>query len=177
MPNYKNEIIEYHKERVREVLALNPHAGLRSIRQFLENDPQTPLVLDVHYIGKLKQKIIQERKRRFDQTIVEERLSEIQDRTESVAAQMWQILLDAGAPEVARVAAAKVIIDSEHKLLEAQMNAGVFERKFGSVDIRHTYELAPEMKAMVLKTLANYGIIKNPEPKLPDARTDTGDAR
>lgn len=163
MPNYKDETQEYHVERVREVLALNPRAGVRTIREVLEKDPENPVILNPHYILKLKKKIQGERKQRFSQALVDERLSEIQDRTEGVIAQMWRILLNPTMDERARVAAAKVIIDAEHKFFEAQMDAGIFERRLGSVEVRHSHEFSIEHKTLILKVFSNYGIIKDAE--------------
>lgn len=157
MPTYKEENQRYYMERIKEVLALKRNAGALTIRKALEGDPNSPLILDRIYIAKLLQKIRGERIHRFDQARVEERLAEIQDRTESVVEQMWRMLLDASAPEVARVAAAKAIVDSDHKLFDAQLNAGIYERKLGTVEVRHG--IAPENKILIINALLNYGII------------------
>lgn len=178
MPSLKKETVEYHVERVREVLALNPRAGKRVIREILAKDRDDPITLDADYILILKKKIEGERTHRFDFPKVEKRLAEMQDRTESVIAQMWRILLNQTMDERARVAAAKIIIEAELKFFDAQMAAGIFERKLGSLEVRHTHELAPEHKALVLNVFANYGIIRNQEPaKLPEPRPSATPAR
>lgn len=159
MASFKDETVQYHKERVREVLVLKPNASMRAIREALEGDPRSPLTLDRHYIGKLVRKIHAERAQRYNTAIVESRLAEIQDRTQGVVEQMWRILLDGTADGKGRVMAGKVIIDAEHKLLEAQMNAGIFERKLGTVEVSHEHKLNPDLAAPILRALRNYGIV------------------
>lgn len=159
MPSYRQETIKYHIERVREVLALKPRAGCRVIKEVLSTDKGDPLNLDEWYIISLKRKIAGERVHRFDNAKVEKALSEIQDRVEGVIAQMWGILLDQNKDDRARVAAGKVIIDAEHKFLEAQLATGIYERKLGSVDIHH-HQLTPDQQIAIIRVFTNYGIIK-----------------
>lgn len=151
---------KYYLDRVREVLVLKPNAGRVLIKKILQENPENPLVLGEAYVGILKKKILGERRRRYDFVKVEERLAELQDRTEGIVAQLWRIVLDGTADERARVAAAKTIIEADHKFFEAQMNAGVFERKLGTVEVEHSHFLAPEHVALVKTVFKNYGIIK-----------------
>ncbi len=169
MPSYGKELTEYHKERIKELLVLKPKVSLLSIREALQNDHKNPLLLDKDYIAIIIRKIRGERKHRYDREEVNERLAEIQDHSQSVIEQMWGVLLNPTADDRARVGAAKVIIDSEHKFLEAQMDMGVFERKLGTVDVEHTHTLAPEVMLPILRALSNYGIIRtDPKLGLPD---------
>src|SRR5882724_2307975 len=108
--NYSQELREYHKERVREVIGINPRASERVIREILENHPTDPISLDRNYIRKIKAKVIESRKWRFNTALVEERLGEMQDRTESIISQMWLLLLDDRMNPKTRVDAAKTII-------------------------------------------------------------------
>lgn len=165
MPNYKDETQQYHIERIREVIAIKPRASLRTIREVLEGDPNEPLRLHIDYILKLLEKIRGERKYRFNQALVDKHLAEIQDQNESVITQMWRILLDNSRDERTRVAAAKVIVDANFKLFEAQLDAGIFERKLGTVDMKDAYKINPEQQASILRALHNYGIIKDPNPE------------
>lgn len=159
MPAYKKETEQKHMERIREVLALKPRAGAITISNVLKTDPNEPLSLDPHYIIKLKKKIKGERVHRLDQAVVEEHISEMQDEIDQVTVQMWAIVLDGSADERARVGAAKVIVDSKLKLFEAKLDAWIFERKLGTLEVKRTYELKTEHKVLVLQAIANYGII------------------
>ena len=159
---YSEEIKKHHIERIREVISLKQRVSNIAIQKILANDSRDPINLELHYVGKLILKIRQERKSRYNQAVVDQRLAEIQDRTETVIEQMWRILLDTSNLPTARVAAGKTIIDAEHKFLEAQMNAGIFERKLGTLDVKHEHEhtLAPELALPILNALRNYGIIE-----------------
>lgn len=153
------DIEKYHIERIREVLTLSPKAGRITIREILKKDAKEPIILHEHYIAKLKRKIETERAKRYDYAIVGKRLAEIQDRTESLITQMWRIVLDQTEDGRARVGAAKLIIDADHRFLEAQMSAGIFERKLGTLEVDHQHYLPPEHLVLIKKVFQNYGII------------------
>lgn len=159
MPAYSKENEQRHMERVREVLALKPRAGAITISNILKGDPNDPLSLDPHYVIKLKKKIAGERKHRFNQALVDEHIAEMEDAINELVVRMWAIVLDSSIDERARVGAAKVIVDSKVKLFEAKMDAGIFERKLGTFEVRKTYELKAEQKILILNALENYGIV------------------
>ena len=161
-------------ERVREILVLKPGATREVISKAIENDPKAPMYLSPEYVGKLIRKIHGERINRFTDQIVSLKLAELQDSTRLVAEQMWSILLDSTADEKARVAAGKMIIDSEHRLIEAMMTAGIFKKQLGTLKIEgsieheheHRIKLAPEIKEPILRALQNYGLIRNAKYKI-----------
>lgn len=155
MPAYSEEKQREHMERVREVLALNPRMGKLAIRNFLMKQ-KNPIVLDAGYILKLKRKIERERIHRFDNAKVEKRISEMEDKIQSVIARMFSILANPMTDARAKVAAGKVIVDSEIKLFQAQLDAGIFERKFGTMNI----EIIENHYQKVLHAFANFGIVK-----------------
>ena len=166
MPAYSEESKRYHIDRIREVLKIRPDVSIKGIKRALEGDHSDPLSLDPVYIGKMLMKIRKERARRFSNALVTTRLAELEDNTRGVVSQLWAILLDPTCKDIARVAAGKAIIEHEHKLLEAQMNAGIFERKLGTLEVDHLHEytLAPDLRATILLALKNYGIVKKVEP-------------
>lgn len=159
MPALSKETREYHIERVREVIAINPRASARSIRAILESNSQDPLVLDRDYIGALLKKIRAERRVRFDRKIVEERLSEIQDQTEQVVQQLWLILLDTKQSAKNRIAAANGIVSADHKFWQAQLDAGIFERKLGTIDLeiqRRNKPIPAEVKEIMINAIRQW---------------------
>ncbi|MBI4160052.1 hypothetical protein HY504_02705 [Candidatus Wolfebacteria bacterium] len=160
MPAFKKETTDYHQERVRDILILKPNASARSIAEALASDPKNPLPLHRLYIGKLIRKIEGERRHRLDNAKVTKYLAIIEDETQSVKEQLWGILLDNAADSKARVMAARGIIEAGNKLLELQMNAGIFERELGTVRVEHQHTIAPEIALPILKALQNYGIIR-----------------
>ena len=168
--NYSQELREYHKERVREVIGINPRASERVIREILENHPTDPISLDRNYIRKIKAKVIESRKWRFNTALVEERLGEMQDRTESIISQMWLLLLDDRMNPKTRVDAAKTIIMAESKFWEAQLDAGVFEKHLGTVGFELNARSRPlelEKRIQILKAFESWGF------KLPTEKQAT----
>lgn len=166
MPALPQEIHEVNLEYVRQALVLNPRATVGEVKSLLEARPKFPVFLSEKYIGKLIRKVKVERFHRYDHDSVNRRLAEIEDITQAVAGEMWKIFLDPLADKKARVMAGKTIIDSHHKFLESQMNAGVFTRQLGTIDVEHQHEhtltvnLPPEIEDSVMRALENHGIIK-----------------
>lgn len=156
MANYAHDTIEYHKERIREVLALNARASLRAIQNILEGHETTPLKLSLVYIAKLKKKIEAERAHRFDHALVETHLAKVQERNETIISTMWSILLDPKQKGRDRVSAAQTIIKADFELYQALLDGGVFERKLGTIDLNATLRNRPipaEVKDIMLKAL------------------------
>ena len=181
MASYGDETKQYHRERIREILVLKPNASVRAIRQALDADPSSPLTLDPVYIGKHVRAIRTERSTRYVRPDMMQTIAELEDKTESVVEQMWRIVLDPKLDERARVQAGKLIVDSQHSLLESKMNAGIYERKLGTVAVEHTHEhivkLPPEIKAGILQAFKSYGIIRDAKyTVLPAAPAANGGA-
>lgn len=156
MANYATETIEYHKARIREVIALNHRASIRSIKSLLEQHPESPLILSIDYIHKLKKKIEAERAHRFDHALVETHLAKVQERNETIISTMWSILLDDKQKGRDRVAAAATIIKADFELYQALLDGGVFERKLGTIDVNASLRNRPipaEVKELMLKAL------------------------
>ena len=179
MGAYSDAKQEYHKSRIRDIMILKPSASVEGIQRSLEQSSMDPLVLHRDYIRKLTKKIKKERIVKIDRADIKERISSMRETYELVSEQMWRILLDGTADGKGRVAAGKVIVDAQKILLEAEMTAGVYDRKPLTIAIDHTgtvehiHRLDPEIKAPIMKALENYGIIKrvkytisdpNPEP-------------
>ena len=176
MPAYSKERQDYHKERIREVLVIDPRASLEKIRQGLTMH-RDPLTLDLAYISKLRKKIWKERQQPADPFALQQRVAEIEDRTRVIIGQMWSYMGSPSVEDKTKINAAKVIVDAEHKLLEAQMNAGFYDWKLGTVEHVHTHQLDPAAKTAILSALANYGIVKattNEAPATPQLAASGG---
>jgi hypothetical protein len=164
MPAYSEEKQKEHMERVREILAIYPRAGVYKIRSILQSDQKSPLFLDPVYILKLKKKIEAERSRRFDKEKVEKYIAKLEDEIEEVVKRAWLILASRETRESEKIMAAKLIIDSKLKLLEAKMNAGIFERNLGTINFNS--KITEERKIAILHAFKNWGIIKGDIPQL-----------
>ena len=175
MASYSNDTKTYHKERIRDVLAIKPTASIVTIKRVLESNQDDPLVLDRMYISKLLGIIRSERRTRFRDADVNAALAELQDQGRALNEAMWSIVLDTRASKAARTMAAGRIIESNYKFWEAQLNAGVFERKLGEVKValeleRKNAPLPEDIQDIMLKALTAQGLIKAP-PKHVDAIT------
>lgn len=175
MGAYGDEKTQLHREKIREALVLNPRATLDEIVTLLQY-ANPPVTLHRDYVRRMLHKIKNERELRTNNQNMNVRLAEIQDRTETVIKQMWSILLSKNNAAKDRVMAGKVILDADHSLLNAQMDAGVFDRKLGKVSVEHAHEhtvkLPDEIRIPILRAMRNYGIIPKPHTVIPD-RVDT----
>lgn len=183
MAKFRDETIQYHTERVREAVILFPRASAREVVELLSKSKTHPIVLDKEYVGKLMKKIKGERKHRYRVASFDIRVAEMEDRTQTVISQMWKILHDARNSDKARVMAAKTILDADKNLLDAQMDAGIYDRKLGKVGIdvkhehEHTVRLPDEIRIPILRALKNYGLIKRVNATViepADTRTASG---
>jgi hypothetical protein len=175
MSQFSDNAKQYHKERVREVLVLYPRATVKQIIAVLA-EAKEPLILSDKYIGKVITKIHGERLTRFDRSVLKTAIAEMEDRKEAVVSQMWKILYNPKHSAKDRVMAGKVIVDAEKNLLEAKMDAGIFDRKIGTLDVHHehTVNLPDEIRLPILRAFRNYGIIRPSYTVLPAEPTAAG---
>ncbi len=174
MANYGDDTRKYHRERIRDVLAIKPTASILTIQRVLESGDD-PLRLDNRYIAKELGIIRSERRYRFREADVNAALAELQDQGRALNEAMWRIVLDERKGAAARTMAAGRILESNYKFWEAQLNAGVFERKLGEVKValeleRKNAPLPEDIQDIMLKALTAQGLIKAP-PKHVDAIT------
>lgn len=179
MPAYSQEQKKYHESRIRSVMIFQPDASLLAIREALEGSKEAPITLHPHYIAKLRDKILKERRSRNDRLNLGSRLAFIQDLNKAVKVRLWKEATDASNKDIARVMALEKILKTEFELLDAEMDAGFYERKLGTVEHDHLHEhtLAPDMLAPIILALKNFGVVdrKQVEPQ-PNAAPDPNPA-
>ncbi len=173
---------EKHKELVRQIITAQPRATLQQIKEKLESKN---IITNIQYISTLRDKIRNERVVRYDTAKVNARLAEMQDRIEEVEKHLWEIILDTrlhltgsdiGMPIVttsAKIKAALAIIKAEKDLLDAQMDAGVFERKLGTFEANFNVKLEDKQRQKIIAALENYGILEVPCKELNNGDTNT----
>ncbi len=171
MAKYSDEKRIEHKELVKDALVQKPRASLRELSILI--DKNVGQKFDPHYILKIVSEVRDERRKRYsDDPEVQERIAEMEDKMRRLQEEMWKIVLDEsvyltgseiGHPKTSnssKIKAALAIIKSEKDLLEAQMDAGVFERKLGTIDVdADAGEYQPILNAMF-----NLGMIKDNVP-------------
>lgn len=177
MPAIADDTKRYYMQRIKIALVANPGSSLVSLQKFLEEDSKDPLKLTTPYIGKLVQKIRIERSHRYLTAEHKDRVADLEDKTQVVNEQMWRILFSPTAGNMEKVAAGKTILEGEHRLYEAQLNAGVFVAKKGMLDkpagqqqTSTRYALPADILNPILEAFKTHGILKvysrvvDPEP-------------
>lgn len=161
MPLVPTKTKHYYRERIRSVIVQNPQISGEGIRVRLQQDG---LTLDRHYIGKLLGEIYTERAKRANTWALNHALSSFQDAMAEIARVGWEIVNDPMAKNQDRVMAMREIREAYNISFEKLFDAGVFERKLGTLDttIRNT-PLPEERKQAIRNVFTNWGLIEAPK--------------
>jgi len=154
MPAYSSDTKRYHRERVRSIMVQQPMLSGEGIRQYLERQG---LELDRNYINGLVNQIHRERAKRADIWTLNMALASFQDAMAEIARVGWEIANDKFAPGRDRAAALREVREAYNAVFEKLFDAGVFERKLGTLDatIRNT-PLSDEKKQAIEAVFANW---------------------
>lgn len=160
MPPLSTKTKHYHRERIRSLIVQNPHISAEGIRKALEVQG---MILDRHYIGDHLKAIHMERAKRADTWTLNMALSSFQDAMAEIARVGWEIANDKFAPGRDRAAALREVREAYNAMFEKLFDAGVFERKLGTLDgtIRNT-PLTDEKKQAIEAVFTNWGLISAP---------------
>jgi len=161
MPPLSTKTKHYHRERIRSLIVQNPHISDEGIRKTLELQG---LPLDRHYIGSLLKAIHTERAKRADTWTLNMALASFQDAMAEIARVGWEIANDKFAPGRDRAAALREVREAYNAVFEKLFDAGVFERKLGTLDavIRNT-PLPDDKKQAIRVGFANWGLLEAPK--------------
>jgi hypothetical protein len=167
MPPLSIKTKHYHRERVRSLIVQNPHISAEGVRKALEQDG---LPLDRHYVGSLLKAIHTERAKRADTWTLNMALSSFQDAMAEIARVGCTIANDEMAPGRDRAAALREVREAYNAVFEKLFDAGVFERKLGTIDatVRNT-PLPDDRKEAIRAVFQNWGLIEVPEVALIEA--------
>jgi hypothetical protein len=138
------------------------------IRKRLEREG---LVLDRNYINGIVNQIHRERAKRAETWTLNNALTALQDAMGEVVRVGWEIANDQMAEGRDRAAALREIREAYNLVFEKMFDAGVFERKLGTLDmaIRNT-PLPDEKKQAIAAVFTNWGLLQAPKE---DAKTET----
>jgi hypothetical protein len=169
MPSIAKEQKQYYKSRIRSVIAQHPQITQVALRERLAADG---LALDRWYVAGLLKEIQIERVKRLNTMTLNYALSAFQDVMMEISAVAWSIANDEFARKQDRVAALREIREAHKDMFEKLFDAGVFERKLGTLDatIRNT-PLPDEKKQAIRLTLQNWGLIEAPKEDEPSTTT------
>jgi hypothetical protein len=161
MPELSSKTKQYHRQRVRSLMVQNPMLTIEGMRLHLEKDG---LPLTRHYIAKHVKAIQTERIRRANTWMLNMALADFQDCMSEIERVGWEIANDKFAEGRDRAAALREIREARNAIFEKLFDAGVFERKLGTLDatIRNT-PLPEERKQAIRSVFENWGLL--PAPK------------
>jgi hypothetical protein len=169
MPAVSTKLKHYYRERIRSVLVQHPQTSIEGLTVRLA---QEGLKLDRHYVGKLVKEIYVERTKRADTWLLNHALASFQDAMAEIARVGWEIANDKFAEGRDRAAALREIREAHNAMFEKLFDAGVFERKLGTLDatIRNT-PLPEDRKQAIRAVFTNWGLLEAPKEDEPSTTT------
>ena len=161
MPELSPKTKQYHKQRVRSLMVQQPTITIEGMRRHLAAQD---LPLDRGYIASLVKAIQTERIRRADTWTLNFALASFQDVMTEIVERAWEIANDPMAERSDRLAALREVRAAHNDVFKTLFDAGVFERKLGTLNmaIRNT-PLPEEKKQAIEAVFKNWGLL--PAPK------------
>ena len=161
MPRITHDQKQFYKAKIRRLISIDHGISRRELQERLDSDG---LHLDRDYIGKLYDEIIVERGKRMDRQLLNNALSSFEDTMTEIVKVAWDIANSSYLNPQARVMALREIREAHNAVFEKLFDAGVFDRKLGSLEptIRNT-PLPEEKKKAIREVFENWGLL--PAPK------------
>jgi hypothetical protein len=174
MPAILKDKKQYLVSKVRSIIAQDHQITLDELAQRLERDYN--IKIERHYLSHLVQKFYAERAARADRYTLTQALTAFEDSMTQVVRVAWSIANDSFARNQDRVMVLREIREAHNVVFEKLFDAGVFERKLGTLDatIRNT-PLPDERKPAIRAVFENWGLLEAPKedvkPPEPTANT------
>jgi hypothetical protein len=165
MPELSPKTKQYHKQRIRSLMVQQPMITIVGMQKHLDTDG---LHLDRGYIASLVRAIQTERIKRANTWTLNIALASFQDAMAEIARVGWEIANDQMAPGRDRAAALREVREAYNAAFEKLFDAGVFERKLGTIDatVRNT-PLPEDRKQAIRAVFQNWGLIEPPLIEAP----------
>lgn len=169
MPSISQDTKQYYKSRIRSIIARDPQITQVALCERLKDDG---IVLDRWFAAKLLKDIHAERIKRLNTLTLNYALSAFQDVMMEISAVAWEIANDQFTRKQDRVMALREVREAHKDMFEKLFDAGVFERKLGTLDatIRNT-PLSDEKKQTIEAVFANWGLIEAPKEDVTGVNT------
>jgi hypothetical protein len=170
MPAISKDKQEFYKSRIRAIVSVEHQITLV---QILDKLAQEGIHLDRDYLSKLANKVYQERTKRADRQTLNYALAAFEDTMTEVVRVAWSIANDPFARKQDRVAALREVREAHKDVFEKLFDAGVFERKLGTLDavVRNT-PLPEDKKQNIREVFGNWKLLPaqpvNGDPPKPD---------
>lgn len=146
---------------IRDARALDPLISVRSLRDIVAQKSKRDVSLE--YVWKLSKKVDGEIKIRPDQEKIDKRIAEMRENNRIVREGLLKIAYPpAGSlvQEKDKIKALEVIARIDHSQAKIEMDFGLYTRKLGEVEVKHTHEhriVDPRIDAM-MKAFENWGM-------------------
>jgi hypothetical protein len=162
MPTISKVKKQYLAARVRSVISQDHQIGLDDLAERLERD--YGIKVERHYLSGIVRKLYAERAKRADRQTLNYALAAFEDSMTQVVRVAWEIANDPFARKQDRVAALREIREAHSAVFEKLFDAGVFERKLGTLDavILNT-PLTDEKKRAIAAVFENWGLLAAPK--------------
>jgi hypothetical protein len=161
------------KLAIRDIVVRNPLCSVHQLRRdLLDKGFKTANgnPLDWYYVAKVVRKLNREKALAVDQQKINERLGIMKENYRVVIEMLWRII-DYKFEYIEkyhlyppkndeRIKAANTLIKLDLAILKAEMDAGIFDRKLGSVELNvyRAAPLDPEKAAAIAGAFRNWGI-------------------
>jgi len=182
-----------HKEEnlklaIRDEISKNPYLSVLALQSILHKrgfQAASGNPLEWHYLAKLIRKLNREKALAVDTQKIQERLAITKESYRLIIRSLWRII--DWQPEYLeqyfihpprneeRIKAANTLIKLDLAILKAEMDAGIFERKLGEVDItlHRAIPLPPETTAKIAEAFERWGIDLRPKAALPETKVQS----
>jgi len=170
------------KRAIRDILVVDPLISITKLQDTLFEKgyrSANGTILDWRYIQKLKQKVHRATIEQTDRTKVSERMTEMKERYRLMLERLMRIVYyndemkkeGFNPPSIReQINAINSIIRLDVTLFNSELDAGLFERHLGTLEVeQRNRPLPPELKAVMLKAFVNWGIV--PKEILPNEPT------
>ncbi len=160
------------KRAIRDAIVIDPLISVAKLQDALFEKglrSATNSPLHWHYVAKLRDKIHRQSIENVDRQQVSHRIAEMKERYRLVFERLIRIafysedLKKEGIPPPShrdQISALREISRLDVSIFGAELDAGIFERHIGTLEIeKRNKPLPPELKAQMLKAFTNWGII------------------
>ena len=170
----KKLVVQEEKIRraIRDIVVFDPLISVTKLQDTLFDKgykTANNTTLDWRYVSKLKQKVSRQTIENTDRERVVERISEMKERYRMMLERLWRIIYytddlkkEGFMPPSFKdqINAINTIIKLDALVFNAELDAGMFERHLGTLEIeKRSKPLPPELKMAMMKAFVNWGIV------------------
>jgi len=157
MPAFSDEAKELIMARMRRLMVREPRISGSRLASVLG--------YDIAFILKLKKKIDRQAIENINRSEIQKDLGDLTRIFDVLVTDMWDIITDKTSSQRDKIAAFKAVFDTRNSLIERKMDAGIFERKLGTLKTEggeSFYDLLKKMPEADARAIVEK-ISKNPE--------------